>query len=84
MSHQNTFLELNGELLGRIELATEDIARNSTREFVDHEIQAMIDLFAKNLNITIDEVSLHVLYYKSFFLLKQLLVCVMIKLQFIR
>lgn len=67
MSHQNAFLELDGELLGRIEMATEDIARNSTREFVDHEIQAMIDLFAKNLNITIDEVSLYVLCYKPFF-----------------
>lgn len=48
-------MELDAELLSRIELATEDIARNSTREFVDHEIQAMIDLFVNNLNITINE-----------------------------
>jgi len=56
VSHQNTFVELDAELLGRIELTTEDIARNSTKEFVDHEVQAMIDLFANNLNINIDEV----------------------------
>lgn len=49
-------MELDSQLLDRIEITTEEIARNSTREFVDHEIQAMIDLFVNNLNITIDEV----------------------------
>lgn len=53
---QNTFVELDAQLLDRIELTTEEIARNSTREFVDHEVQAMIDLFVHNLNITIDDV----------------------------
>ncbi|CAH1710564.1 unnamed protein product [Aphis gossypii] len=53
VSRQNTFVELDAQLLERIELTTEEIARNSTREFVDHEIQAMIDLFIGNLNITI-------------------------------
>lgn len=53
---QNAFVELDSQLLDRIEITTEEIARNSTREFVDHEIQAMIDLFINNLNITIDEV----------------------------
>nr|BAH72129.1 ACYPI005590 [Acyrthosiphon pisum] len=53
VSRKNTFVELDSELLERIELTTEEIARNSTREFVDHEIQAMIDLFVGNLNITI-------------------------------
>ncbi|XP_025424443.1 uncharacterized protein LOC112693547 isoform X2 [Sipha flava] len=53
---QNAFVELDSQLLDRIEITTEEIARNSTRDgFVDHEIQAMIDLFINNLNITIDE-----------------------------
>ncbi|VVC28578.1 Hypothetical protein CINCED_3A006118 [Cinara cedri] len=52
---QNTFVELDAKLLDRIELAIEEIARNSTKEFVEHEVQAMIDLFVHNLNITIDE-----------------------------
>lgn len=56
VSRQNTFVELNAQILERIELATEDIARNSTNDFVNHEIQAMIDLFVNNLNITIDDV----------------------------
>lgn len=53
---KNAFVELDTQLLERIELMTEEIARNSTKEFVDHEIQAMIDLFVNNLNITIDDV----------------------------
>ncbi|XP_060841304.1 LOW QUALITY PROTEIN: uncharacterized protein LOC132922021 [Rhopalosiphum padi] len=53
VSRQSTFVELDAQLLERIEQTTEEIARNSTREFVDHEIQAMIDLFIGNLNITI-------------------------------
>lgn len=56
VSRKNTFVELDAQLLERIELTTEEIARNSTREFVDHEIQAMIDLFIGNLNITIVDV----------------------------
>lgn len=56
VSRQSTFVELDAQLLERIELTTEEIARNSTREFVDHEIQAMIDLFIGNLNITIMDV----------------------------
>lgn len=56
VSRKNAFVELDTQLLERIELMTEEIARNSTKEFVDHEIQAMIDLFMNNLNITIDDV----------------------------
>lgn len=56
VTRQNTFVELDAQLLDRIQLTTEDMARNATKEFVDHEIRAMIDLFLKNLNITIDEV----------------------------
>ncbi|XP_025200933.1 uncharacterized protein LOC112598628 [Melanaphis sacchari] len=53
VSRQSTFVEIDAQLLERIELTTEEIARNSTKEFVDHEVQAMIDLFIENLNITI-------------------------------
>ncbi|KAL5235029.1 hypothetical protein ACI65C_002439 [Semiaphis heraclei] len=53
VSKKNTFVELDAQLLDRIELATEEIARNSTRDFVDYKIQAKIDLFIENLNITI-------------------------------
>lgn len=56
LPRQNTFVELDAQLLGRIEQTTEEIARNSTKEFVNHEIQAMINLFVNNLNITIDKV----------------------------
>lgn len=56
VASQNTFVELDERILKHIELATEDIARNSTKEFVNYEIQAIITLFMNNLNITIEDV----------------------------
>ncbi|XP_050425455.1 uncharacterized protein LOC126836256 [Adelges cooleyi] len=55
LHRKSEFVQLDEPLLDRIQQTTEEIVRNSTIEFVDHETQTMIDLFVNNLKILVED-----------------------------